>query len=358
MAWNTYTTYMSYGQAVRTSVMSAVEFDTEQRAAVVEIGVPPVAPGEALVEVTSAGICGSDVAALRGSHPFRRPPLITGHEGGGRVVRVGSAEDRRWVGRQVAVEPQRSCGHCAACRSGLTHLCRDRLMLGMPGWPGTLAQYVTAPMRCLYPVPERVDPALLALAEPLAVAHHALRRVPEVCRRRVAVLGGGTIGALLVHLLDVAGAEPILVTDPRERSRVLCHRFGATEVVDPTRQQWRTPFAEAFDVVFVAAAAEGVVDDAVRLLAPRGTVVQVGLFGAPIRFDVSALQQDEKALTGSNVYVAEDFAAAVRTLVEGVRVLAGMADRPITLGAAAAYLNGKVRGVADESIKVLVSPSA
>lgn len=336
--------------------MSAVEFDTEQHAAVVQTGVPDVGPGEALVSMTSAGICGSDITALKGNHPFRRPPLITGHEGGGRVVAVGSEDDQDWVGRLVAVEPQRACDRCEPCRRGLRHLCRNRLMLGMSSWPGTLAEFVVAPMDCLHHVDDNVEPRILALAEPLAVAHHALRRTTELAGRSVAVLGGGTIGALIAYLLGRSGAARVLVTDPRRRCREVCHRFGA-EVLDPTAGNWVDDHVEDFDVVFVAAAIDQLVDDAVRVAVPQGTVVQVGLFGAPIRFDIASMQQDEKTITGSNIYSRDDFAAAVETLAAGAAVLAQMVDDPIDLRAAAEYLNRKVRGIPDESIKVLVAPS-
>ena len=339
--------------------MRALEFTAEQTAHVVDAPPPTPVAGEVLVAVTSAGVCGSDVAALEGAHPFRVPPLITGHEGGGTVVAVGEGVDDAWIGRSVALEPQRACGECGPCTetpAALPHLCRNRLMLGMAAWTGTLAEYVTAPLICLYPVEESVPDGLLALVEPLAVAEHALGRGPDLRDRRVAVLGGGPIGALLVHLAVAAGAAGVLATDPRELARDVSARLGADPVVDPTVDGALDGRSGTLDVVFVAATAPGVLDQAVALLRPRGTVVVVGLFGGAVEMDVLALQQDEKTLTGSMVYTAADFAAAVATLERSWRDLAALVTDGGGLDGVVTHLEGALAGRPGDVVKLLVRP--
>lgn len=339
--------------------MRAVEFGTDRTARVVDRPVPEPARGEVQVRISSAGICGSDLTALRGAHPFRVPPLITGHEGGGRVTAVGDGVDPAWVGTAVALEPQRACGRCDPCTAGLVHLCRDRLMLGMSGWPGTLAEYVTAPPSCLHPVGDDVPDELLALVEPLAVAEHALATGPPVDGARVAVLGGGPIGALLVHLAVARGAAHVAVTDPRGSSREACRAVGAHVAVDPTAEGWRAGLrGPGFDTVLVAATAPGIVDDAVALLRPRGTAVVVGLFAAPVTFDVAALQQDEKAMVGSTVYTAADFTAAAAGLTAHWRELSALVTDGGGLDGAVAFLAGALHGRSDDVVKLLVRPGA
>lgn len=335
--------------------MQALEFTAEHAARVVDVPSPRPGPGEALVAITSAGVCGSDVTALAGRHRFRVPPLITGHEGGGHVVAVGDGVDPAWVDTPVALEPQRACGRCGPCREDLPHLCRERLMLGMSAWSGTLAEYATAPLACLHPVAATVPDGLLALAEPLAVAEHALGRAPGLRDRAVAVLGGGPIGALLVHLAAAAGASGVLATDPREHARDACVRLGA-DALDPTVADALADRGGTLDVVFVAATAPGIVDQAVALLRPRGTVVQVGLFGGPLEVDVAALQQDEKTLTGSNVYSAADFAAAVVTLERDWSTLAALATDGGGLDGVATHLTDAVAGRSNDVIKLLARP--
>ena len=343
--------------------MKAVEFTTDHLARVVDREVPTPAADEVLVRITSAGICGSDLTALKGAHPFRVPPLITGHEGGGTVVEVGSGVDPGWVGRPVALEPQRACGDCPMCAAGWPHLCRNRVMLGMAQWSGTLAEYVRAPTSCLHPADPAVPVELLALAEPLAVCEHALTMAPSLDGARVAVLGGGPIGALLVHLAQVRGATRVVATDPRPSSRDACTRMGAHACLDPTATGWREQACRdeagapaPMDVVLVAATAPTIVDDAIALLRPRGTAVQVGLFSAPVTVDVAALQQDEKTLVGSTVYAAADFAAAVAELGRSFAELAALVTDGDGLGGATDYLNAKVGGRPDEVVKLLVRP--
>lgn len=339
--------------------MKALEFTADLTARVVDAPSPEPAAGEVLVAVTSAGVCGSDVTALEGQHPFRVPPLITGHEGGGTVTAVGDGVDPGWVGRSVALEPQRACGECAPCADGLPHLCRHRVMLGMAAWPGTLAEFVTAPVSCLHPVSDAVPVGLLALAEPLAVGVHALGRGPDVRGRGIAVLGGGPIGALLVHLARGAGATRVVATDPREHARTACARLGADPVVDPTTDDGAGALAAyrgVLDVVLVATTAPGVLDEAVRLLRPRGTVVEVGLFGGPVQFAVGALQQDEKTITGSTVYTADDFAGAVSVLERSWTDLVSLVSDGGGLDGVADHLDGAVGGRPSDVIKLLVRP--
>lgn len=336
--------------------MRAVEFTRDRTARVVDRDVPDPRPGEVLVRVTSAGLCGSDLSALRGSHPFRAPPLITGHEGGGTVVVAGQGVDEAWVGRAVALEPQRACAVCDACAAGLPHLCRDRLMLGMPGWPGTLSEYVTAPTTCLHLVDPGVPPGLLALAEPLAVDVHALSMAPALDGARVAVLGGGPIGALLVHLARARGAAHVAATDPRASSRAACTALGAHATADPSAPDRHDALGAPFDVVFVAAAAPGVLDEAGALLRPRGTIVQVGMFGTPQTVDLTALQRDEKALVGTITYTATDFAEAARELGRSWSALSGLVTDGGGLDGAVAHLHDRVAGRPDDVIKLLVRP--
>ncbi|TFD62556.1 hypothetical protein E3T39_00975 [Cryobacterium suzukii] len=341
--------------------MRAIEFTRERAARVVDMEIPVPGQGEVLVRITSAGICGSDLTALGGKHPFRVPPLISGHEGGGIVESVHDSVSADWVGARVAVEPQQACRTCTSCKLGIYNLCRNRLMLGMQNWPGTLAEYIVAPEECLHRVSNTVPIELLALAEPLAVAHHAVCKVPSVTGKRVAVLGGGAIGGLIVHFLAERRAESIVVTDVRPHNRQLGLELGATAAVDPLTSGWKDAaagYAAAgeFDIVFVAAAVPHIVDDAIELLAPQGIVVQVGLFSRSIDFDIAAMQQYEKLIVGSNIYTAFDFVAAVETLENNVEKLQRLVTSQTSLEAAADFLTNKALGRVDEIVKMIVVP--
>lgn len=265
------------------------------------------------------------------------------------------------VGHHVVIEPQRSCGVCEACAAGLWHLCERKLMLGMSEWPGTFAELVTVPTDKLYRISSSVPAEYLALAEPLAVAIHAVRRVDAGLLGRVAVLGGGAIGSLIVLTLASEGAHFIAATDIRDSNQKLCLEMGARAAASPLVDGWKESLRSSaggpFDVVFVAAAAPGIVDDANDLVRQRGTIVQVGLFGAPVTFNLSSFQRDEKHLLGSNVYESADFEAAVRMLEADPEAVARIVNRRATLEQATEYLNGRMDGQIDDTVKMLLFPN-
>lgn len=340
--------------------MRAIEFSQNRTASVVDIASPLARPGEVVVTVTSAGICGSDLAALSGHHPFRIPPLISGHEAGGVIVELGDGVQDWAIGDRVAIEPQIACGSCGTCARGNYHLCPEKVMLGIAEWPGALAQRVRVPASTLHSLPPEVDDELAALVEPMAVAVHSVREAPEMRGAHVVILGGGTIGAMCAHQARLSEAASVTVTDPRPRSRELATALGAI-AIDPKDVAWRdealaTAPQGGFDIAVVATAVSGIVDDAIGLVRPRGTIVQVGLFGAPESIQVAALQMGEKRLVGSNVYTRNDMRRAIASIAADPEGIRKVITHRGGLDAAAHYLTEKVAGAPDDVIKYIVLP--
>lgn len=340
--------------------MKAIEFRPDRTAHVVDVDRSVARAGEVVVRVTSAGICGSDLTALAGRHPFRIPPLISGHEAGGVIVEV-AADVTGWApGDRVAIEPQLACGGCPVCERGDYHLCPKKIMLGVAAWPGALAEFVRVPAATLHALPADVDDELAGLVEPMAVAVHAVRRATTVEGRDVVVLGGGTIGAMIAHQTRLRGAASVAVTDPREGNRSMAAAVGAV-AYDPQVSGWdrearSTTREGAFDVAFVATAVPGILDEAISLVRARGTIVQVGLFGAPELVSVPALQMAEKHLIGSNVYGHEDIAAAIAAIAVDPEAIRSLITHRGDLADAARYLTRKVSGIADDVVKYVVLP--
>lgn len=290
--------------------MRAIRFETSGTAHVVDIPRPAPGRGEVLVTVTSAGVCGSDLAALRGTHPFRVPPLISGHEAGGYVAEVGPEVDGVAVGDRVVIDPQRSCGGCELCRTGSYHLCASKQMLGIAEWDGAFAEHVLVPAGTLVPAPDDVADAHLALAEPVAVAAHAVARLGGRRRDRALVLGGGTIGALVTRVLTDTGTAHVDVVEPREHVHAVLRSVGATSVRLPDD----TLDPGSYDAVFVAAGVPALLGRAFEAVAPGGAVVQVAVFNQPVPVPVGELQVREIALLGTAMYTKEDFRTALEVL--------------------------------------------
>ena len=122
---------------------------------------PIAGPGQVVVAVETAGICGTDVHATQGLFPYK-PPLVLGHEYTGVVRAVGRGVSKRLIGRTVACEPSYGCGACAECEAGRVSQCPNLTRLG------GFAQRVVMPAHCAHPLPRGLDPVAGALTEPAA----------------------------------------------------------------------------------------------------------------------------------------------------------------------------------------------
>ncbi|KPI16244.1 L-idonate 5-dehydrogenase [Actinobacteria bacterium OK074] len=249
-----------------------------------ELPVPEPAPGQALVAVRYGGVCGSDLHYWRhgGVGDFRlKEPMLLGHEVVGTVVGYGTAEPSApAVGTAVAVHPATPCGVCPECAAGHRNVCRDTRYLGsaarFPHVQGGFAAQVVVPVEQLRALPAGLEPRRAALAEPLSVALHAVRRAGEVAGRHVLVTGAGPIGCLVVAAAKAAGAARVTVTDLLPAALAYASAAGADTVVradDPDDAGWP-------DEVDVAVEASGVaagLDACLRRVRRGGVVVQLGM---------------------------------------------------------------------------------
>src|SRR5665811_836311 len=189
--------------------MKAAVWTATDQVEVTDVPLPEVPNGWALVKVAYNGICGTDLAILHGKHPRATAPLIMGHEISGWVERAGATGPD--AGTLVVAEPLISCGECRSCKNGLTHVCRRLGLYGIDA-PGGMAQYVALPPEVLHAVPDGVDLRMATLAEPLAVAVHALERSGMERGDVVAVYGAGPIGILTALVARHEGAAAVVIT--------------------------------------------------------------------------------------------------------------------------------------------------
>ncbi|OHV27098.1 dehydrogenase [Parafrankia soli] len=240
----------------------------------------PVAPGpgEVLVRVARAGICGSDREVLRGTRPagFVRYPVVPGHEWSGTVAAVGPAGDKALVGRPVVAEGFRSCRVCAACRRGDTNLCTAPYEETGFTCPGAWSDHLVVPGHLLHVLPLGADLRAAAGLEPAACAAAACLQAGAVPGERVAVVGAGTLGLLATQLLAAGGPAELVAVDPRAGRAELAARCGAATLLSPDEAaagRW----SRRFDVVVEAAGAPGSAALACGLARRGGRVVLAGL---------------------------------------------------------------------------------
>jgi L-iditol 2-dehydrogenase len=311
-----------FEQPARGRVMKAMKFPEAGKAEIVEVPVPTPGPGEVLVRVKAAGICASDVAAFKGTHNFRRPPVITGHELAGEIERLGPDVAGRRVGDRVALEPHVGCGRCDYCRQDNYHECPDKRFVGVGDWIGAFAEYLVATESMCHPIPVRMPFDEAAMLEPFCVGLHAVRRADLRMGETVGILGVGTIGMMTLLAARCGGPGWTVVTDPSAAKRDLAIRCGADVALDPTRQDPAAAILDAtggmgVDVVFVAAAAPGVLEQAVNVCRRMGRIVIIASFFTGGGVEARLLQQREQTAIGTSMYTGVDYRLAIRSWEQG-----------------------------------------
>ena len=302
--------------------MKAMKFPEAGKAEIVEVPVPTPGPGEVLVRVRATGICASDVAAFKGTHNFRRPPVITGHELAGEIVTLGQDVTGLRVGDRVALEPHVGCGHCDYCRQDNYHECPEKRFVGVGEWIGAFAEYVVATDSMCHTIPGRMPFDEAAMLEPFCVGLHAVRRADLRMGETVAILGVGTIGMMTLLAARCGGPGWTVVTDPSAAKRELAIRCGADVALDPAREDAAAAILKAtggrgVDVVFVAAAAPGVLDQAVNVCRRMGRIVIIASFFSGGGVEAKLVQQREQTVLGTSMYTGADYRLAIRLWEQG-----------------------------------------
>jgi L-iditol 2-dehydrogenase len=282
---------------------------------------PEPAAGELLVRSRAVGICGSDLHAFDGHHPFIDLPVVPGHEVAGVVEAVGEGVAGFAAGDRVLLEPNLVCGTCFYCRSGRYNLCENLKVVGCQT-AGGLADLFTAPARRFHQVPEGMSWAQAALVEPLSTGTHAVRIAGDLEGAAVVVLGGGSIGLLTMLAARATGAAQVALTDLVPAKRRLALELGATSALDPTGTdavaELRAALPHRPDVVFDCVSSQGSMDQAVALAQKGGTVVVVGVPRGPVQVPLPLIQDREIRIQGSAMYVAEDVARAIELMTTGI----------------------------------------
>jgi len=283
---------------------------------------PAPAPGEVLIRMSVVGICGSDVHASHGRHPFVPLPYHPGHEVVGTVEAVDEQVDIP-LGTRVVVEPILACGHCKFCLDGRYNLCVTMSFFGCTAPTGGLADLFTLPADRVVVIPEQLTDLQAALIEPLSTPVHAARLAgPDLTGKTVAILGAGTIGLLTLAAARRHGAARIAVSDTLPAKRELARKLGADSVHDAASpdmvQAIRDNLGTSADVVFDCVAVQGTVNQALALAFKGGTVVIVGVPAAPVTVPLPEIQDLQVRIQGSATYTRDDYTESIAMIAAGL----------------------------------------
>jgi 2-desacetyl-2-hydroxyethyl bacteriochlorophyllide A dehydrogenase len=279
--------------------------------AIEEVAIPEPGDRELLIRVQLAGVCGSDSSLYQGklAVPF---PVIPGHEAIGTIEAAGSKTERFRVGQRVTVHPNYFCGECPMCRKGLTNICRSKIRLGVD-IDGVFADYAVIPEKAARAVPDGLPDEVAVFAEPLAVAAHAVKLAGLREQEKIMIFGAGVIGQLtlqmaLLHSRDITACD-------LARSRLeLARRMGARDIV--SGQPELDACESAFDVVFETSGAPPALEMAIKLAAPGGRIVLLGLPGQSHPVSTVKIVRKELNILGSMIYT-DEIDACLKILAQG-----------------------------------------
>jgi threonine dehydrogenase-like Zn-dependent dehydrogenase len=330
--------------------MRALVIDRPLSARVQLLPAPVPGPGQVVVDVRQAGICGTDVELFTRDLPYFEQgkssfPLSPGHEWCGTVSALGPQVDESWAGARVTGDTMLGCGRCRRCRSGRHHVCADRREVGIAGWPGALAEKLLVPAGSLFRLPDTVDDRAGALVEPGGNALRAVTAAQAGPGSRLLVWGPGSIGLLATAFARAAGAEVHVAALDGQRG-ALARDFGASRC-------WTSgaPPEQAYDAVIDCTGDEEVPALALRSVEPGGRLVCIGLSRKPSLVDTRDVALNDVTVAGI-LGASAGLASAIEHYADGRVDPRPLAQVTVGLEEAAAALAGRLDPGAGTKIHV------
>lgn len=286
-----------------------------------EIDKPVPKENEILIQVEYIGICGSDIHAYYGKHPFISCPITPGHEFVGRVVEAGSGVRGIAPGELVTGMPQLFCHSCGPCREGRYNICDTLQVIGCQT-PGAACEYFAFDAALAKKIPAGMGAEIAATIEPVAVGVHAVGRGERVRGKNVVVLGAGTIGNVTAQAAMARGAKSVLITDLSEERLEIARRCGIPHTVNtgvlPLEEAMRAAFGgEGADIFFECVGVGATVNEAIALSKKGRDIVILGVFGAWPDINMGLVQDKELRLIGSLMYTEEDYDETIDCMNSG-----------------------------------------
>jgi threonine 3-dehydrogenase len=270
----------------------------EAGAELADVPVPEPGPGEILIRVEAASICGTDLHIFNwdpwASGRLKDLPMTFGHEVAGHVAATGSEVHHLKLGAFVAAEGHVFCGFCRQCRAGRAHICENLRILGVD-FDGGFADYVVLPERNAWEVDRRIPAEVASIHDPFGNAVHTAfihGGAAEIPTSTVVILGCGPIGLFAVGIVRACGARRVIAVEPNEFRRGLAKQMGADQLVDPTSEDPVAAVLSATEghgaeVVLEMSGVTKVIDQGTRMLAGGGRMALLGLPGGPVPLDVT-----------------------------------------------------------------------
>lgn len=292
--------------------------DADHNLTLREEPIPRPEPGQVLIKIAANGICGSDLHFYKDGRLGNflvTEPYVPGHEASGTVVGLGGTGSRFKEGDRVVIEPGIPCGKCALCKSGRYNLCPDVVFLSAPPINGTFCDYVCVAEHFVHKVPDGLAMDHAALAEPVAVAVHAVNRGRVQAGDVGVIVGSGPIGLLTLQAFKARGGSSAICVDVLPERLEWAKKLGADQVLLASGSE--PAVRDAADVVFETAGSDQATALMFDMVKPGGRCVQVGWTrNNRVSIDIAQLMEKEIDYMGVNRY-ANAFETALAWLKDG-----------------------------------------
>ncbi|MFC1976805.1 zinc-binding dehydrogenase [Chloroflexota bacterium] len=283
--------------------MKAARVHQPGKIVIEEVPLPELKENDVLIKVHQAGICGTDVGVLHGYVPARFPVTL-GHEFSGTIAKLGSPALAGFKeGDAVSAAGGWGCGECDFCQKGMARFCQNRNALGRTV-DGCMAEFVKVNSQSIYRLPPNVpfDEGQNFLN--IACVVHAFKKVPLQLVNKAVIFGPGNIGLIMSQVLKMAGASQVIVVGTRDSRLKVAQEFGATHVINITRENPVKAILELFpngaDVVMESSGNPLAFSNACDVLKDGGTLVSIGMFSDKVKeLDLNFLYQKEAIIYGT-----------------------------------------------------------
>jgi L-iditol 2-dehydrogenase len=341
--------------------MRAALLDRERHMTMIEAEAPELKGAlDVLIRVRTVGVCGSEVHAFYGTHPYRKAPVILGHEEAGDVVAVAPGVSGIRPGDRVIVDPQWTCGTCEHCLRGDINLCPSKKVLGTQPWPGGFGELIAVPAETVFALPENLSYAQGSLVEPLTIGVHVARRAGLQPGESVAILGTGSVGGLLAGVCRAGGARAVLAADIHAHCLDIAReRLGATHdflLPDPgfVDKALTATGGQGVDAAFITADEPALVNAAIEITRRRGRIVLVALLTeAPLAFMAYPVIAKELQISGSLMSSPADVRQAIELAASGRVDVAAIATHHLPIEQAQRGME-LVHSKEDGAVKVIL----
>lgn len=281
--------------------MKSAVFYEKHKLVIEDIAIPEPKAGEVLIKVMACGICGTDVHIFEGDEGAAATPsgTVIGHEFAGVVEKVGEGVGEVKVGDKVCVDPNKLCGSCYYCKSGIGHFCEEMIGIGTTV-NGGFSQYCSVPVSQVYKVADKTTFEQAAMAEPVACCLHGIDMCDISCGDSVLIIGGGMIGLIMLQLAKLKGAARLVMVEPIENKREHAKRLGADLCIDPFNEDVREVLLkngiERVNTVIECVGNPNTMKQAISYAGKKSTVMLFGLTKPNDTIDIKPFELFKKEI--------------------------------------------------------------